>query len=243
MKQYRPHALALVIASIVPAFTVVWTVDPVTPLIVGLAIVALLWTWNSTLTVSLRALGLILASAFFISVTSLLYAKPSGVVYFEWAFAHISDGSSGVAVSSFLRILAIALPTAFIIRSILPHELIATTAVRKIVPGRIALATLIALRLVPVITADLAETRTARRAAGSTVSFSSLVVTTFVIAIRRAIRMSEIAEVRGFSKPDRVWLSYRPFSVRDWLLVTAAVSCGALSLAATGALGLWNSAI
>ena len=242
MKQYRPHALALVIASIVPAFTVVWTVDPVTPLVVGLAIVALLWTWNSTLTVSLRALGLILASAFFISVTSLLYAKPSGVVYFE-RFVHITDGSFGVAVSSFLRILAIALPTAFIIRSILPHELIATTAVRKIVPGRIALATLIALRLVPVITADLAETRTARRAAGSTVSFSSLVVTTFVIAIRRAIRMSEIAEVRGFSKPDRVWLSYRPFSVRDWLLVTAAVSCGALSLAATGALGLWNSAI
>ena len=243
MKQYRPHALALVIASIVPAFTVVWTVDPVTPLIVGLAIVALLWTWNSTLTVSLRALGLILASAFFISVTSLLYAKPSGVVYFEWGFAHITDGSFGLAVSSFLRILAIALPTAFIIRSILPHELIATTAVSKIVPGRIALATLIALRLVPVITADLAETRTARRAAGSTVSFSSLVVTTFVIAIRRAIRMSEIAEVQGFSKPDRVWLSYRPFSVRDWLLVTAAVSCGALSLVATGALGLWNSAI
>ncbi|CAB4599144.1 unannotated protein [freshwater metagenome] len=68
-------------------------------------------------------------------------------------------------------------------------------------------------------------------------------MTTFVIAIRRAIRMSEIAEVRGFSKPDRVWLSYRPFSVRDWLLVAAAVSCAALSLVATVALGLWNSAI
>lgn len=243
MKQYRPHSLALVFASIVPAFTVVWTVDPVTPLIVGFSIVGLLWMWNSTLTVSTRTLGVILASAFFISVTSLLYAKPTGAIYFEWGFAHITDGSIGVALSSFLRILAIALPTALIVRSVLPHELIATTAVRKVVPGRIALATLIALRLVPVISSDLAETRTARRAAGSTVPFSSLVVTTFVIAIRRAIRMSEIAEVRGFSKRDRVWLSYRPFSMRDWLLAVAAVSCGAFSLALTGALGLWNSAI
>jgi len=243
VKRDVPHSLALVIASIVPAFTVVWTVDPLTPVIVGLAIGAVLWMWNASFTVSWRALGLILASAFFVSVTSLLYAKPTGVIYFEWGFAHITDGSFAVALASFLRIVVIALPTALVLRSIVPHELIATTAVRRVVPGRVALATLIALRLVPVITSDLAETRTARRAAGSTVPFRSLVVTTFVIAIRRAIRMSEIAEVRGFSKPDRVWLSYRPFSLRDWLLVATAVSCGALSLAVTGALGLWNSAI
>lgn len=243
MKRFVPHSLALVIASMVPAFTVVWTVDTVTPLLVGVPIVAMLWLWVPTLSISLRTLGLIVFGGIFVSLTSLLYAKPSGIIYLEWGIAHISDGSIGVAVASFLRILALALPAALIVRAIRPHELLATTAVRQVVPGRIALATLIALRLIPVITADLAETRTARRAAGSTVSFSSLVVTTFVIAIRRAIRMSEIAEVRGFSKPGRVWLSYRRFESRDWALVVISLAIGVLALTITSASGMWNSAI
>lgn len=243
MTRYTPHSLALVLASIVPAFTVVWTVDPLTPLLVGVSTIALLWVWTPNPVVSLRALGFIVVGAFFISLTSLLYAKPGGAVLAEWGFAHITDGSVGVAIASFLRILALAIPATIIVRAIRPHEMIATTVVRHVVPRKVALATLVALRLIPVIVADLAETRLARRAAGASVPFSSLVVTTFVIAIRRAIRMSEIAEVRGFSKPGRVWVSYRRFSVRDWSLVAASILCGIGALVITAATGMWNSAI
>lgn len=243
MKRYVPHSLALVIATMVPTFTVVWTVDVLTPVLVGVPILVLLWMWIPDLTVPVKSLAVIGIGAFFVSLTSLLYAKPSGTVHFEWGMAHITDGSVVVAIASFLRILALALPAAFIVRIVRPHELIATTAVRRVVPGRIALATLIALRLVPVITDDLKETRTARRAAGLTTSFSSLIVTTFVIAIRRAIRMSEIAEVRGFSKPDRVWLSYRRFAARDWILVAAAAGTGLIALTIVSLTGMWNSAI
>lgn len=243
MTRYQPHSLALVVASMIPAFTVVWTVDPLTPILVGVSTIALLWAWTPNRSVSFRALGVIFAGAFFISVTSLLYAKPAGVVYAAWGFAQITDGSVGVAIASFLRILALALPATIIVRAIRPHEMIATTVVRRVVPGRVALATLVALRLIPVIVADLSETRLARRAAGSRLPFSSLVVTTFVIAIRRAIRMSEIAEVRGFSKPGRVWVSYRRFSLRDWVLVTVSIGCGIGALVVTGVAGLWNSAI
>lgn len=243
MNQTRPHSLALVFASVIPALTVVWTVDYLTPVLIGIAVVTALLTVMPRPRIPWLQLGMIVLVAVAMSLTSFLYARPSGVVHAEWGLVTISDGSFDVALAAFARIIAIAVPAVLIIRFVEPHELVATTVVRRVIPQRAALAALIALRLAPVIVADLAETRIARRAAGLSTRFGSLVVTTLVIAIRRAIRMSEIAEVRGFSQPDRVWTSYRSFSSRDWALIAAVVFAGAGSLIITAATGEWNSAL
>lgn len=239
----RPHSLALVLASMVPALTVVWTVDVVTPVLVGLAVFATLASALHLPRVPWPRVGALVVIALGTSVVSLLYAKSSGTVYLEWGFITVSDGSFRVALAAFARILAIGLPALLVFPAAEPHELIATTVVRKVFPQRAALAVLIAIRLVPVIAGDLEETRIARRSAGRTTSFSALIVTTLVIAIRRAIRMSEIAEVRGFSAPQRVWTSYRPFARADWTLLVIAVASGLGSLVITAVTGEWNSAI
>ena len=243
MNGYRPHSLALVFASVIPALTVVWTVDVFTPVMVGLAVVVALVTATQSASIPWARIGFIVLAAVIMSLTSFLYARPDGAVYAEWGFVTISDGSFSVAIASFARILAIGIPAVIILTKVEPHEMIASTVVKRVIPQRAALATLIALRLAPVITADLAETRVARRAAGLSTRFGSLVVTTLVIAIRRAIRMSEIAEVRGFSQPDRVWTSYRPFARADWTLVAVALASGVFALVVTAVTGEWNSAI
>jgi energy-coupling factor transport system permease protein len=243
MTTSRPHSLALVFASAVPALTVVWTVDPLTPILIGLVSVTSLVTAIRRPRIPWGRIGIVTVTAAIMSVTSFLYAHQVGAVYAEWGLVTISDGSFHVALAAFVRILAIGIPAVLVLSDVEPHELIATTVVRRVVPQRAALAALIALRLAPVIAADLVETRVARRAAGLSTRFSSLVVTTLVIAIRRAIRMSEIAEVRGFSAPDRVWTSYRSFARKDWALVSGIVGAAMVALTITATTGLWNSAI
>ena len=243
MKARRPHSLALVFASAVPALTVVWTVDPLTPALIGIAVVAALVSVIPRPRIPWRRISIITVMAVFMSVTSFLYARESGTVYAEWGLVTISDGSFAVALAAFLRILAIGIPAVLVISEVEPHELIATTVVRRVVPQRAALAALIALRLAPVIMEDLEETRVARRASGLSTRFGSLVVTTLVIAIRRAIRMAEIAEVRGFSAPDRVWTTYRSFAAKDWAVVAVTLGSAGTTLLITAVSGAWNSAI
>lgn len=243
MTTNTPHSLVFLAASAVPALTVVWSVDPLTPLVVGLAIVTLVSVISPTSRFPWGRIGIVALAAATMSVTSLLYARPRGDVYLEWGVITITDGSFDVAVAAFARILAIAIPAVLVFSLIEPHQLVATTVVRRIVPQRAALAALIALRLAPVIAADLRETRVARRANGFSTGFGSLVVTTLVVAIRRAIRLAEIAEVRGFSSPHRIWTSYQPLSTRDGILVGTSFAVGVLALVTTAAAGMWNSAI
>lgn len=243
MNTHEPHSLVFLVASAVPALTVVWSVDPLTPVVVGLAIVTLVTAISPMRWFPWGRMGIVTIAAATMSLTSLLYARPRGQVYVQWGIITITDGSFELALAAFTRILAIGIPAILVFRLIEPHELVATTVVRRIVPQRAALAALIALRLAPVIAADIQETRTARRANGLSTTFGSLVLTTLVVAIRRAIRLSEIAEVRGFSSPHRIWTSYRPFSPRDWVLVGASLGIGVTALITTALGGMWNSAI
>jgi energy-coupling factor transport system permease protein len=176
-------------------------------------------------------------------IASLLYGTHRGTEIFEWGLMHISDGSIATSSAAMLRILAIALPGLLVAGAISAHEVLATSAVKRILPDRVALATLIALRLIPVISSDLDETRQARRANGRAPTPFAVALTTLVIAIRRAVRMSDVAEIRGFSRSNRTWSVYRPLGIRDWILITGSVVIGVAAMIAVAYLGVWNSAI
>ena len=245
MRTRKPHSVALIIASAVPALVVVWSVDPWTPILLGIPLILLLAAATSGVIsrpspTALTVLAVTVATAGF---ASLLYGIPGGVVYLDWGYMTISDRSIEIAAAAMLRIVVIALPAMLVGGSISAHEFLATCAVRRVVPDRVALAILIALRLMPVIASDLDETRQARRANGRSASLFAVALTTLVIAIRRAIRMSDVAEIRGFSKPNRTWSVYRRLELRDWVLVVGSVVIGISAMATVAYLGVWNSAI
>jgi energy-coupling factor transport system permease protein len=241
----RPHSVALIVAIAIPALVVVWSVDPWTPIFMGLPLLAFLTAMTSGVvqrpsTTALTVLSVTVVTA---TLASLLYAVPRGTIFFDWGWMTISQGSIDVAIAAMFRILVIALPAMLVGRAISAHEFLATCAVRRVLPDRVALAALIALRLVPVIASDLDETRQARRANGRTASPFAVALTSLVIAIRRAVRMSDVAEVRGFSRPDRVWSAYRRLRMSDWVLIVGSASIGIAAMSVVVYLGLWNSAI
>lgn len=245
MSVRRPHSVALIVASAVPALVVVWSVDPWTPILMGVPLLILLASTTVGVIArpsktALTVLGITVVVA---GIASSLYGIPGGVVYLEWGYATISDRSIEIAAAAMLRIVVIALPAMLVGGAISAHEFLATCAVRRILPDRVALATLIALRLVPVIASDLDETRQARRANGRSASLFAVALTTLVIAIRRAIRMSDVAEIRGFSRPNRTWSVYRRLEFRDWVLMVGSITIGLLAMATVAYLGVWNSAI
>jgi energy-coupling factor transport system permease protein len=223
----------------------VWSVDPWTPILLGIPLILLLAATTSGVIsrpspTALTVLAVTVATAGF---ASLLYGIPGGAVYLDWGYVTISDRSIEIAAAAMLRIVVIALPAILVGGSVSAHEFLATCAVRRVVPDRVALAILIALRLMPVIASDLDETRQARRANGRSASLFAVALTTLVIAIRRAIRMSDVAEIRGFSKPNRTWSVYRRLELRDWVLVVGSVVIGISAMVTVAYLGVWNSAI
>jgi energy-coupling factor transport system permease protein len=238
------HSVALLVASVVPALTVIWSLDPLTPLIIGFISVLLIVLFHARHIVlpSTIAINSFVIGTVAIVVASFLYAKPKGYMLFSWGWVTITEGAISVSVSTLLRILAIAVPALLIAKSISIHQIMATLAVRNILPNRIALATLISLRLVPVIANDVSETIQAQRARGKAMPVLAVANVSLVIAIRRAVRMSVTAEVRGFTKPDRLWRSYRRFGFRDWLLTVLAILSGIFAIATTVSLGMWNLA-
>jgi len=241
----RPHSVALIVASAVPALVVVWSVDPWTPIIMGLPLIAFITAMTSGVvkrpsSAALTALGVAVATA---GVASLLYAAPRGAIYLDWGLIHVSRGSLEVALAAMLRIAVIALPAMLVGSAISAHEFLATCAVRRLLPDRVALATLIALRLVPVISSDLDETRQARRANGRTSPPFAVALTALVISIRRAVRMSDVAEIRGFSRANRTWSVYRRLRFADWALMLGAFAIGISAMIVVISIGAWNSAI
>ena len=241
----RPHAVALIVASAVPALALVWSVDPWMPIFLGVPLLGFiaLMTPNVITLPSKTPLIFLGAAVGTAGIASLLYGTHRGATLFQWGLMHISDGSIATSSAAMLRILAIALPALLVARAISAHEVLATCAVKRILPDRVALATLIALRLIPVISSDLDETRQARRANGRTSRPFAVALTTLVIAIRRAVRMSDVAEIRGFSRSNRTWSVYRPLGIRDWILITGSVLIGVASMVLVAYLGVWNSAI
>lgn len=245
MTARHPHSMALIVASAVPALVLVWSVDPWMPILVGFPLIAFLAAMTShVITLPSRTSMIVLAAGVGTAgIASLLYGTHRGTDLFHWGIMHISDGSIATSSAAMLRILALALPALLVAGAISAHEVLATCAVKQILPDRVALATLIALRLIPVISSDLDETRQARRANGRTPTPFAVALTTLVIAIRRAVRMSDVAEIRGFSRSNRTWSVYRPLGIRDWMLILGSVTIGVAAMIAVAYLGVWNSAI
>lgn len=245
MTARRPHSMALIVASAVPALVLVWSVDPWMPILVGFPLIAFIAAMTSrVITLPSRTSVFVLAATVGTAgIASLLYGTHRGTEIFQWGIMHISDGSIATSSAAMLRILALALPALLVARAISAHEVLASCAVKRILPDRVALATLIALRLIPVISSDLEETQQARRANGRAPTPFAVALTTLVIAIRRAVRMSDVAEIRGFSRSNRTWSVYRPLSFRDWMLIAGSVIIGISAMVLVGYFGAWNSAI
>lgn len=180
------------------------------------------------------------------AVTILLYGEPSGVVHWHFLLVTVSDGSITLAIATFLRVLAIALPSVFLFIDTDPTELADGLGQVLRLPARFVLGALAGFRLVGLLGQDwrylgyarrargVADQDRIRRAAGQ--AFALL-----VSAIRRGSTLATAMEARGFgAHPTRTWARPSPFGWREMALICAAFLIVAAAITMSVSTGHWN---
>jgi energy-coupling factor transport system permease protein len=190
--------------------------------------------------------ALLVLAAGLTGVTILLYGERSGTVYWQFLLITVSDGSITLAVATFLRVLAIALPSVVLFIDTDPTELADGLGQVLRLPARFVLGALAGLRTVGLLRQDwrylgyarrargVADRNRLRRAVGQ--AFALL-----VFAIRRGSMLATAMEARGFGAyPTRTWARPSRFGAREAALVLAGCAIAVAAVAVSVATGHWN---
>jgi energy-coupling factor transport system permease protein len=178
--------------------------------------------------------------------TILLYGRVSGEIYAQFLLITISDGSIELAIATFLRVLAIALPAVVLFATVDPTDLADGLAQVLRLPARFVLGALAGLRLVGLFLDDWRSLELARRArgvadGGRVRRFLGQAFALLVLAIRRGSKLATAMEARAFgSSQERTWA--RPSRLRggDAVLVALGVLVAAASVTISVVSGHWN---
>jgi energy-coupling factor transport system permease protein len=208
-------------------------------------LVLFLWAGVGIRRLAFRALP-ILVAAVFAGVTIVLYGRASGIVRFDFLFAHVTDGSIALAVATVLRILAIGLPALVLFLTIDPTDLADGLAQVLHLPARFVLGGLAALRLAGLFVEDWRSLELARRARGVADHgrlrrLASQAFALLVLSIRRGSKLATAMEARGFGgSTKRTWARESRFGWPEICLVLIGFAVAAAAMTAAILAGSWR---
>lgn len=242
----RVNPVTKLAATLVLGGTLLLSIDPVSAG-VTLAATLLLVPFAG---LSIRQLWVrlwpIVIAAGLAAVATTLYGRTAGTVYVEWGLLRISDGSIQLALSIFLRVLAIAVPAVVLFATTDPTDLADGLGQILRLPARFVLGALAGLRLVGLFIDDWRDLSMARRARGVADRgrirrFFGQAFALFVLAIRRGTKLATAMEARGFGAPgSRTWARESRLTRADAALMAVAVVVAAASVVAAVAAGTWT---
>ncbi len=180
------------------------------------------------------------------ALTIALYGQASGHIYVEWLVLRISDGSLALALATFFRVLAVALPSVVLFVTVDPTDLADGLAQIVRLPARFVLGALAGLRMVGLFLDDWRAIELARRARGVADRgrirrFVGMAFALLVLSIRRGSKLATAMEARGFGAPvRRTWARASTFGGREWALVAIGAAVSAIAVTASVAAGTWN---
>ncbi len=179
-------------------------------------------------------------------LTTVLYGRASGTVYWHWLLIEVSDGSIALGAATALRVLAIGIPAVLLFVTIDPTDLADGLAQVLRLPARFVLGGLAGLRLVGLFIDDWRALGHARRARGvadrgAVRRFLGQAFALLVLSIRRGSKLATAMEARGFGAPTpRTWARPSVFRIRDWMVVLLGVAVALLATGVAIAAGSWN---
>ncbi|MBF4562288.1 energy-coupling factor transporter transmembrane protein EcfT [Microbacterium sp. VKM Ac-2870] len=180
------------------------------------------------------------------AVTIALYGAASGQMYVDWLLVRVSEGSLTLALATFFRVLAVALPSVVLFVTVDPTDLADGLAQLLRLPARFVLGALAGLRMVGLFLDDWRALELARRARGVADRgrirrFVGMAFALLVLSIRRGSKLATAMEARGFGAPGvRTWARPSRFGRREWLLVMAGAAISAIAVTASVTAGTWN---
>lgn len=240
------NPVAKLMTALLIAVALVFSVDWVSALTALALELLLIFVLGVRLRPFLIRTGVIVVGAGLTALTILLYGQSSGTVHWHFLLVTVSDGSIALAVATFLRVLAIALPSVILFLDVEPTELADGLGQVLRLPARFVLGALAGLRLVGLLGQDWQYLGHARRARGvadharlrrtAGQAFALL-----VFAVRRGSKLATAMEARGFGAyPTRTWARPSPFGRREIALIAAGVAIAATSVSVSVATGAWN---
>ena len=240
------NPVARLLTALVIAGALVLSVDWVSALTALVGEIVLFAVVGVRLRAALTRGAVVALAATLTAITILLYGQVSGTVYWHFLLVTISDGSIALAVATFLRVLAIALPSVILFIGVESTELADGLGQVLRLPARFVLGALAGLRLVGLLGQDwrylgyarrargVADHARVRRVAGQTFAL-------LVFAVRRGSKLATAMEARGFGAyPTRTWARPSPFGTREFALIVAGFVIAAVAIAASVASGNWN---
>jgi energy-coupling factor transport system permease protein len=177
-----------------------------------------------------------------IVIANLLFSAPSGRLLVDLGIVQISSGSLVGALTVALRLLALALPGIVMFAALDPTELSDALITHWHANPRIAVGSLAAVRMAPLVAGDLRQSYAARRTRGvlsrNPVRGAGLVFGTvaavLITAIRRATRLSVAMDARGFDAGlPRTVARLSLWRTRDSVVVASTVAVCAIAVAAS----------
>ncbi|RRC95976.1 ATP-binding cassette domain-containing protein [Schaalia canis] len=137
------------------------------------------------------------------ALSMLLYGKPGGEVYWAFGPAIISEHSTLLAASIFLRVFALAMPAIVVFPRIDPTDMADGLTQLLKMPARPVIASLAAARMAGMMAEDWRGLQRARRVRGAGEgnrfgAFFRGAFSLLVFALRRSAKLSLTMEARGF---------------------------------------------
>ncbi|MFT4259072.1 energy-coupling factor transporter transmembrane component T family protein [Microbacterium sp.] len=180
------------------------------------------------------------------AVTIALYGETSGAVLLEWFVVRVSEGSLALAAATFVRVLAVALPSVVLFVTVDPTDLADGLAQILRMPARFVLGALAGLRMVGLFLDDWRALELARRARGVADRgrirrFLGMAFALLVLSIRRGAKLATAMEARGFGAPGRrTWARESVWTARDTVFVLLCVLIPVVAIWAAVVTGSWN---
>ncbi len=240
------NPVARLLTALIIAAALVLSVDWVSALTALVGEILLFVAVGVRLRAALTRAAVVVFAAALTAVTILLYGQVGGTVYWHFAVITISDGSIALALATFLRVLAIALPSVILFIDVESTELADGLGQVLRLPARFVLGALAGLRLIGLLGQDWQYLGYARRARGvadhaRVRRIAGQAFALLVFAVRRGSKLATAMEARGFGAyPTRTWARPSPFGGREYALIAAGFAIAAMAIAAAMAAGTWN---
>ncbi|ORA32912.1 energy-coupling factor transporter transmembrane component T family protein [Mycobacterium aquaticum] len=240
------NPVARLLTAVLIAAGLVLSVDWVSALTALVLELGLFFAVGARLEPVLKRGAVIAVAAALTAITIVLYGQPSGAVHWHLLLVTVSDGSIALALATFLRVLAIALPSVILFADVDPTELADGLGQVLKLPARFVLGALAGLRLVGLLGQDWQYLGYARRARGvadhaRVRRVAGQCFALLVFAVRRGSKLATAMEARGFGAyPARSWARPSPFAAREFSLIAAGLVIAAAAITVSVATGSWN---
>ncbi len=248
----RANPVAKIGAAVVLLITLFVSLDGVTALVILAALVVLVaFSGLSPRTLVGRA-WLIGLAAISIGLFNVLFAaEQHGPIILSIGPLQVGAETLLNGVGLVIRLLAIAMAGLLATLTTQPTDLADSLTQQLRVSPRFAIGALAAFRLLPLMGAEWQTIGLARRARGVDAGrnpivavglFAGRLLALLVGAIRRATRISQAMEARGFgAQPCRTSARLQRMRTADWGWIAGAFALSALAVGISLALGTWRS--